>query len=56
MKEYNYHGYTIKQEHRTVGYGLTWMVYKNNKLIMADISEKVAKETVDWHIQYGEEN
>lgn len=52
MKEYEYHGYIIKQEHKEIGYGLTWAIYKDSELIGYADREKVAKETADWHAQY----
>ena len=53
MKEYEYHGYIIKQERKAVGFGFTWAAYKDGELIGYADREKVAKETVDWHSQYG---
>ena len=55
MKEYNYNGYTIKEERSPWGLGLTWAIYKNEKLIGYADREKIAKETADWHAQYGKE-
>ena len=52
MKEYKYHGFTIKQERKSVGFGLTWVIYKNEELIGYADSEKMAQEIVDWHEQY----
>lgn len=51
MKEYNYHGYTIKQARREIE-GIVYEVYKNDELIGWDNREKVAKEIADWHAQY----
>ena len=52
MKEYNYHGYTIKQERRPEGFGLHFAIYKDDELIGYCDREKLAKETADWHAQY----
>lgn len=53
MKQYEYHGYTIKQERKKVGFGLTWAVYKDNEFIGYADREGIAKEVADWHSQYG---
>ena len=29
MKQYEYHGYIIKQVKRETGFGLQWAIYKN---------------------------
>ena len=51
MKQYEYHGYIIKQVRRDDGYGLMWAVYKNDELIGYADREGIAKETADWHAQ-----
>ena len=53
MKQYEYHGYTIKQVRSDIGNGLTWAVYKDDELIGYADREGIAKETADWHAQYG---
>lgn len=52
MKEYEYHGYVLKQEHRPDGFGLQWAVYKEQELIAYADREGIAKETADWHAEY----
>ena len=52
IKEYEYHGYTLKQVPKEVGFGFMWAIYKDDKLIGCDYQEKRAKETADWHAQY----
>lgn len=47
-----YHGYIIKQEPRDVGCGKQYAIYKDGILIGVCDREKVAEETVDWHITY----
>lgn len=51
MREYEYHGYIIKQERRQVE-GLVWCVYKNGNMIGWDNREAVVKEIADWDAQY----
>ena len=54
MKEYEYNGYIIKQVRDQNGLGLTWAVYKNDELFGYADREKIAKEIVDWDIQYNQ--
>lgn len=51
MKEYNYHGYTIKRVRRDV-MGIVYEVYKDGKMIGWDNMEQRAKDIADWHAQY----
>lgn len=53
-KEYEYHGYILKQVPKRIGYGLTWAIYKDGELIgYGDNNEKRARETADFHARYG---
>ncbi|MBO5971340.1 MAG: hypothetical protein J6S14_22935 [Clostridia bacterium] len=50
--EREYRGYIIKKEPRSVGFGKEFVVYRDNELICRCDREKVAEETIDWHITY----
>lgn len=59
MKQYEYNGYTIKTVSRNsvygFGFGLLFEISKNGKILGYEDREKLAKQFVDWHLQYGQE-
>ena len=50
MKEYQYHGYIIKQARRRIE-GIVYEVYKGEELIGWDNREKIAQNIIDWDIR-----